>query len=81
MENYGTVSITYQNQIHLPLKVREKLNIKSPSKANIYVENEKIIIEPIKENPLFSLAGKYSTSNGDKIDVDNIRDQIDYSDL
>lgn len=33
------------------------------------------------KNALFELAGKYSHANNKKIDLDNIRDKINYSNL
>lgn len=76
-----TISITPNNQIHIPLYIRKKLNLTAPSKATISVEDNRIIIEPITNNAVLNLAGSYKSvvKNNKDIDVENIRDLIDYT--
>jgi AbrB family looped-hinge helix DNA binding protein len=76
-----TIAITRQWQIHIPKSIRQVIDMKKPSMAEIKVENDTIIITP-KKSGILELAGKYSKyAKGKNIDLDNIRDLIDYSDL
>ena len=74
-----TISITRQWQIYIPEKVRAKLGLKKPGKATVEVRGKKLIITP-KESEVLKLAGKYKhLYKKDPIDIDNVRDYIDYS--
>lgn len=74
-----TVSITRKWQIHIPKAIRQKLKLDQPVVADITTEKGKIIITP-KKSAVLELAGKYHQDYiKNPIDVDNIRDYIDYS--
>ncbi len=77
-----TISITSKWQIHIPVAIRQKLNLTHPSQASIKATSKgEILIKP-KKGGVLSLAGKYKDLKPNKkIDVDNIRDYIDYSQL
>ncbi|MEK7577722.1 MAG: hypothetical protein AAB492_03870 [Patescibacteria group bacterium] len=48
----------------------------------IYSDGGKVVIKKKKEKSILDLAGKYKAiAAHKKIDIDNIRDYIDYSDL
>lgn len=50
-----TVSITSQGQISIPVKLRRQLELDKSKKANISIQDKKIIVEPIPD--FLSLAG------------------------
>lgn len=74
-----TVSITSKWQIHIPVAIRKKLKLEKPSQATIVVEGERIVIKP-KKSKILQMAGKYRTLKPIRpINIDRIRDYIDYS--
>lgn len=74
-----TVSITPNFQIHIPKKVREAIGLTHPSQAKMEVKNKKIIIEPI-DTGILKLAGSLKDHPASKdLDIENIRDHIDYT--
>ncbi len=76
-----TIAITRQWQIHIPKAIRKAIGMQKPGIAEIRVADKKIIITP-KKSGIWELAGKYHHLYKKKpIDLDNIRDYIDYSDL
>ena len=76
-----TVSITRQWQIYIPQSIRKELGLKYPTQAKLEVKNKKLTVTP-KSNPYLKLVGKYAHIKPVKpIDLDNIRDYIDYSKL
>jgi bifunctional DNA-binding transcriptional regulator/antitoxin component of YhaV-PrlF toxin-antitoxin module len=76
-----TVSITKQWQIYLPQKVRKAMGLKHPTQAKLNVANKTLTITPTT-SPYLKHVGKYTHLKPIKpIDLDNIRDFIDYSDL
>lgn len=75
-----TVTVTSKYQVYLPLDIREKAGLITHGPVHIRADAGKIIIEP-KPGTLISLAGKYKSKASRKVDIDNIRDRIDYSDL
>lgn len=75
------VSITPKWQVHIPVAIRKKLKIDKPSQAVMSVADGAIVIKPRKSKILEmggSLAGIKPTK---KINLDRIRDYIDYSEL
>ncbi|PIP61670.1 hypothetical protein COW99_02770 [Candidatus Roizmanbacteria bacterium CG22_combo_CG10-13_8_21_14_all_38_20] len=76
-----TVSITPKWQIHIPVSIREELGLTTPAQADVFVEDEKIIIRP-KESKIMRMGGSLSGKKPIRpINIDKIRDYIDYSDL
>lgn len=74
-----TIAITRQWQIHIPKAIRKAIGMDKPGVAEIVAEDNKIIITP-KKSGIMALAGKYEKyAKGKKIDLDNIRNKIDYS--
>lgn len=77
----ATVSITPKWQIHIPVSVREKLGLTKPTRADVSVDGDTIIIRP-KQSAILSMEGKYKNRKPTKkVDITNIRDCIDYSNL
>lgn len=74
-----TITITRQWQVHIPKNVREGLGLKTPGKAKIETKGKKIVITP-KESEILKLAGSLHHLYKKKpIDIDNVRDHIDYT--
>lgn len=75
------MAITKQWQVYIPEKIRESLGITQPTQVTAKVEGGKLVITPQKSS-LLKLAGKYKhLKPKKKIDLDNIRDAINYSQL
>ncbi len=55
-----TVSITSQGQISIPASLRRQFNLAAGKKASVFVEDGKIIIEPIPD--LLSIGGSLKTN-------------------
>lgn len=76
-----TITTTQQWQIYIPEAVRQALGLNMPKNFIAQVHNKKLILTPT-DSPILKLAGKYkSVQEKKKIDVDSIRDQINYSEL
>lgn len=76
-----TISITSKWQIHIPKAARKALKLKQPHRLEIRTDGDKMILTPVKSE-ILKLAGKYEKyARGKKINLDKIRDYIDYSDL
>lgn len=74
-----TMVITKQWQLHIPKKVREAIGLERPTTVEVEARKGKIIIVP-KKGGVMDKAGKYKRyARGKKINLDNIRDYIDYS--
>lgn len=76
----ATISITSKWQVHIPKAARKALKLTKPTQVEIKTEGNKLVLTPI-ESRLLKLAGKYAKyAKGKKINLDRIRDYIDYSD-
>lgn len=78
-----TIAITRKWQIHIPKAAREIFGTKKPGMVNIKAKKGQIVITPRKKS-ILDYAGKYNyllNKNTKKINLDKIRDYIDYSDL
>jgi len=76
-----TISITNKWQIHIPKSLRSALGLDKPGKVAIKAVSGKIIITPTK-SAIMQYAGKlHEKYNKKKINIDKVRDLIDYSDL
>lgn len=75
----STITITNNWQLHVPLAMREIVGLKKPGLVTVQAKKGALIIKP-KKSKIMSLAGflhdKYVKN---PIDIDNIRDYIDYS--
>ena len=75
------ISVTNRWQIHIPKSLRGVFGLDKPGKVAIQAVPGKIIITPAK-NSIMQYAGKlHEKYNKKKINVDNIRDVIDCSNL
>ncbi|KKQ28707.1 MAG: hypothetical protein A3H17_02015 [Candidatus Levybacteria bacterium RIFCSPLOWO2_12_FULL_37_14] len=78
---FTTISITNKWQIHIPKSLRGDFGLDKPGKVAITAEKGKIIITPAKST-IMQYAGKlHERFDKKKINIDQIRDLIDYSDL
>lgn len=74
-----TIAVTSKWQIHIPRAVRYVLGTKRPGQVIVRAEKDKLIISP-KKKGILDLAGSLHHLYKKKpIDIDNIRDYIDYS--
>ncbi len=79
----ATISITSRWQIHIPKAARKALNLTKPGTIELIARNNQIILTPSKKT-ILDYAGKYHylvNKLTKKINVNKIRDYIDYSDL
>ncbi len=76
-----TVSITPKWQIHIPVSIRKELGLTNPTQADVYVENNTLIVKP-KRSKILEMGGSLANKKPLRpINIDKIRDFIDYSDL
>lgn len=77
----ATISITNKWQIHIPKSLRSTLGLDKPGKVTITAIPGKVIITPAK-SVIMQYAGKlHERYNKKKINIDRVRDLIDYSNL
>lgn len=77
----ATISITNKWQIHIPKSFRSALGLDKPGQVAIKAVPGKIIIAKAKSS-IMQYAGKlHEKYNKKKINIDSVRDIIDYSDL
>lgn len=75
----STVTITNNWQLHVPLAMREIVGFKKPGVVTVSAKKGVLLIKPQKSK-ILALAGFLHKEYLKKpIDVDNIRDYIDYS--
>lgn len=74
-----TISMTSNWQIHLPLEMRLKLGIDRATQFFAKIQNGTIVLKPQKEIPMMKYFGAFKSKK--KLDMENLRDYIDYSDL
>ena len=55
------VTSTIKGQIVIPADIRKKFNIKRGSRVNVYDEGEKIIVEPLPDDPVQEGRGMLKT--------------------
>lgn len=55
------VTSTIKGQIVIPADIRKKFNIKRGSRVNVYDEGEKIIVEPLPDDPIKEGRGMLKT--------------------
>lgn len=79
--NMQTVSITSKWQVHIPVSIRTQLGLDKPTKAEISIEGKKIVMKPRKSR-IFELEGSLQNIRPtEPINIDRVRDFIDYSKL
>lgn len=75
----STVTITNNWQLHVPLAMREVVGFKKPGLVTVSAKKGALVIKP-KKSKIMSLAGSLHAAHlKNPIDIDNIRDYIDYS--
>lgn len=75
----ATISITSKWQIHIPKAARKALKLTRPTQIEVKTEGNKLVLTPV-ESKILKMAGKYAKyARGKKINLDRIRDYIDYS--
>ncbi|MBI4999174.1 hypothetical protein HZB97_00125 [Candidatus Gottesmanbacteria bacterium] len=76
-----TIAITPKWQIHIPVRFRQALNLTTPGLVEIKLVRKEMVLKP-KTSPVLKLAGKYRHLKPvKKINIERIRDYIDYSSL
>ena len=74
-----TISVTSKWQIHIPKAMRHVFGKKKPGQVKIKTGKGKLVISP-KKGSILDLGGSLHHLYKKKpIDIDNIRDYIDYS--
>lgn len=56
-----TVASTVKGQIVIPSDIRRKFNIKKGTRVNVYEEGQKIIVEPLPDDPIKQGRGMLNT--------------------
>jgi AbrB family looped-hinge helix DNA binding protein len=72
-----TTTITPNFQIHIPVEIRKALNLTTHGKAEILAIGDEIVIRPAKKSKIMKLSRSLNAKK--TLDIDNIRDSIDYS--
>ncbi|KKU71045.1 MAG: hypothetical protein UX97_C0013G0019 [Candidatus Beckwithbacteria bacterium GW2011_GWA2_47_25] len=73
-------TITPRYQLHIPVSIRKAVGLTRHGRTVIRADGNKIIIEPVKESAILMLAGSLKDKKPTKkINIDKIRDYIDYS--
>lgn len=74
-----TISITRKWQIHIPKAARKALRMDKPGIMEVKTEDGKLVLTPTKSR-ILQMAGKYTKyTKNKKINLNKIRDYIDYS--
>lgn len=77
-----TATITPNWQIHIPVKIRQAIGLNKHGKVRVEAKNNQIIIKKQKpQDDIMSIIGSLKTKTPKGLDIDNLRDHIDYSDL
>ena len=58
-----TAKISAKGQLVLPKEARKKFNIKPGTFFQIHIEDDKIVLIPMKKGPLDNLYGKFAGEN------------------
>lgn len=56
-----TVTATVKGQIVIPAEIRKKFKIKRGTRVNVYEDGNRIIVEPIREDPVKAGRGMLKT--------------------
>lgn len=74
-----TAALTSRWQLHIPQAARAVAGFDKPSVVTVIAKKGAITIKP-KKSKLMSLAGTlHSAHRKNPIDIDNLRDYVDYS--
>lgn len=75
----ATISVTSKWQIHIPKAVRQALKLTKPGRVEMRLDRNKLVLTPM-ESKILKLAGKYAKyAKAKKVNLEGIRDYIDYS--
>lgn len=79
--HYHTTTLTKKGQVHIPVLVRDELGISAPSRFKVHIQGKNIILEP-DNSSILQLAGILKGTKPIKpVEIEKIRDFIDYSNL
>jgi len=74
-----TISVTNNWQLHIPLSARKIIGLERPGRVLVEATPGKLTIKP-KQSKILLLAGSLHKLYKNKpVDIDNIREAIDYS--
>lgn len=74
-----TIAVTRRWQIHIPKAMRGVLGKKKPGMVKIKAEKNRLVVSPAKKSILDLAGSLHHLYKKKPIDIDNIRDYIDYS--
>jgi len=57
----AVVTSTVKGQIVIPAEIRKKLNINKGTRVNIYQEGDRIVVEPLSDDPISQGRGMLKT--------------------
>ena len=60
----AVVTSTVKGQIVIPAEIRKKFKIEKGTRVNIYAEDNKIIVEPLIDDPVLEGRGMLKTRGG-----------------
>ena len=75
----ATIAVTSKWQIHIPKKMRSVFGAKKPGVVKIKAEKDKLVISPKKKTVLDLAGSLHHLYKKKPINIDRIRDYIDYS--
>lgn len=75
----STVTITNNWQLHVPLAMRAIVGFKKPGVVTVQAKRGALVIKPQKSKILALAGSLHHLYKKKPIDVDNLRDIIDYS--
>lgn len=75
----ATIAVTSKWQIHIPKKMRSVLGSKKPGMVKIKAHKDKLVISPQKGGILDLAGSLHHLYKKKPINIDRIRDYIDYS--
>ncbi|MCX8008596.1 MAG: AbrB/MazE/SpoVT family DNA-binding domain-containing protein [Patescibacteria group bacterium] len=75
-----TVTVTSKWQVHIPIEARKKMQLTYPPQMKVEVVNDALVLTP-KKSTILQMAGSLSSyvKKRPDINIDRIRDHIDYS--
>jgi AbrB family looped-hinge helix DNA binding protein len=59
--NMAVVTSTVKGQIVIPAEIRKKFKLKKGSRVNVYEKGDKIIVEPLPDDPIQEGRGMLKT--------------------
>ena len=76
------VELSDHGEVQIPPELLKLLHLKKREKVLVNVKNGRLVITPKKKSGVLEIAGIYrSAKSKKKVDIDRVRDVIDYSEL